>query len=197
MQIVKFWLFPVTRKKMKKALILLVFGVINTLVFSEPARAEVACGDSYLPNDKPWYPVYTRTLSLNEARQLCGDAFTTSNGIQMASFSSLERAMNFARQVSGYVGEPTTKTQIADSEHSLNRAAIAYNISREELDETLRRLYEQVRWKIPTVSFEEYKEKAGLQYTLLVDVWEDTVSYPENDFRDLDVCFTDPIQCTP
>jgi hypothetical protein len=182
---------------MNKALTLFVFGLISVLAFDKPAPAKTTCGDSQLPNDKPWYPVYTRTLSLNQARQLCGDALTTSNGIQMATFSSLERAINFAPQVSGYIGEPTIKNQRAESEHGLNRAAIAYNISREELDATLRRLYEQANWKIPGVSFEEYKAKASLLYSLLVDVWGDTVSYPENDFRNLDVCFTDPIQCTP
>lgn len=71
-----------------------------------------SCGDPYKSNGTYW-PVFIDGGNLNRIRSnFCNDAFaiTRSQGIrsvQLASFTSYERASSFARQVGGTVGEAT------------------------------------------------------------------------------------------
>lgn len=71
-----------------------------------------SCGDPYKSNGTYW-PVFIDGGDLNRIRSsFCNDAFaiTRSQGIrsvQLASFTSYQRASSFARQVGGTVGEAT------------------------------------------------------------------------------------------
>ena len=71
------------------------------------------CGDSY-KSSGTYYPVFIDGGNVRKIRAtLCKDAFATVrantgvNSVQLASFTSYEQALSFAKQVGGTVGQPS------------------------------------------------------------------------------------------
>jgi len=71
------------------------------------------CGDPY-QGDGAYFPVFIDGEDVSKIRaNLCRDAFATARentgikSIQVASFTSYQRALNFANQIKGTVGQPT------------------------------------------------------------------------------------------
>lgn len=81
-----------------------------------------ACGDVDTGTEATWYPVFMEGIDLARAHQYCQNAFvitrteTGRSAVQMASYSSYERALEFAVQVGGEVGQPIHS--VIDSEPS-------------------------------------------------------------------------------
>jgi hypothetical protein len=81
-----------------------------------------ACGDVDTGTEETWYPVFIEGTDLSRAHQYCKNAFvvtrteTGRSAIQMASYSSYERALELAQQVGGEVGQPIHS--VIDSEPS-------------------------------------------------------------------------------
>lgn len=75
---------------------------------------QATCGDNSSTSNKVWYPVFIDGGNLqNVQRQYCNDAIATTRKdtgvatVQLASFDSRDKALAFAKQVGGEVGEPT------------------------------------------------------------------------------------------
>lgn len=75
--------------------------------------AREACGDAYDPEATTWYPVFIDDGDLNQIREtLCRDAQLITRkdsgkkSVQIASFTTYERAAQFASEIGGEVGEP-------------------------------------------------------------------------------------------
>ncbi len=104
-------LSKVTKRSIKVGVGLLA----GLTVLVQPATGQgfpmESCGDGSDPNATTWYPVIVRHLNLEQvASRFCQDAFAIDlgkgiEGVQLASFSSLERAENFAQFVGGEIGE--------------------------------------------------------------------------------------------
>ena len=86
-------------------------GTVST-EFSKYEFPKATCGDLSDSGDQ-WYPIFLDNADVDDVRsQYCGDAISKTrekNGnptVQLASFTSLERAKDFAEAVGGEVGEP-------------------------------------------------------------------------------------------
>ena len=71
------------------------------------------CGDSTSDSNRQWYPVFLDGTSLGNAQQYCKNAEDRGGSdrlqnkkIQVGSFSSRERALDFAKAIGGRVGKP-------------------------------------------------------------------------------------------
>jgi hypothetical protein len=73
-----------------------------------------SCGDKPTGNEDAWHPVFIDGAGIEDVRaKYCADAVATKRKdtsvetVQVASFTSRERALEFAKAVGGDVGEPT------------------------------------------------------------------------------------------
>lgn len=75
---------------------------------------KASCGDKSIEGKNTWYPVFVDGGDLGTIRsQFCADAVATKRKdtgvktVQLASFTSLEKANDFAKAVGGDIGQPT------------------------------------------------------------------------------------------
>jgi len=73
---------------------------------------KASCGDKPLEGEKTWYPVFVDGGDLNTIRnQFCADAVSTVRedsqvkSVQLASFTTYDKALEFAKAVGGEVGQ--------------------------------------------------------------------------------------------
>lgn len=83
---------------------------------------QASCGDKPTGADDTWYPVFVDGGDLETIRsRFCADAVSTVRedsqvkSVQLASFTSYDKAVEFAQAVGGEVGKPTSPDS-ADSE---------------------------------------------------------------------------------
>lgn len=81
-------------------------------LFNFPSKS---CGDSSSSETEAWYPVFVDNGDLETIRNnYCADAVSTKRedtgvkSVQVASFTSREKALALAGQIGGSVGQPTT-----------------------------------------------------------------------------------------
>lgn len=84
-----------------------------------------SCGDKSTGGDDTWYPVFIDGGDLETVRRkFCADAVATQrkdtsvDTVQLASFTSRVKAVEFAQAVSGEVGEPTVSEANSSDEPS-------------------------------------------------------------------------------
>jgi hypothetical protein len=82
-----------------------------TSSFSFP---QTSCGDKPIDSEDTWHPVFMDGAGIGDVRaKYCADAVATKRKdtgmetVQLASFTSRDRALEFAKAVGGDVGEPT------------------------------------------------------------------------------------------
>ncbi|MBW4505665.1 MAG: hypothetical protein KME64_04030 [Scytonematopsis contorta HA4267-MV1] len=113
---------------------------INTAL--EPSKLNFpfnSCGDKILETSR-WYPVFIDGGNLDQIRiKFCKDAYATSRKntgektVQVASFNSREKALFFAKQVNGEVGELTQ----VNSQEELPENIVTKEASQTPLPETI------------------------------------------------------------
>ncbi|MBD3885399.1 SH3 domain-containing protein [Phormidium tenue FACHB-886] len=86
----------------------------QTFQFPQPS-----CGDKPTGGQDTWYPVFINGGDVGKLRtQFCADSITTTRqdtgvrSVQLASFTSRQKADAFAQAVGGEVGAPTTATEL-------------------------------------------------------------------------------------
>ena len=92
---------------------------IATQTFQFP---QSICGDKPTGANNTWYPVFINGGDVGKLRaQFCADSITTTRkdtgvrSVQLASFTSRQRADTFAQRVGGEVGAPTTATELIEA----------------------------------------------------------------------------------
>ena len=85
-----------------------------------PSVPKDTCGDPYDPSASAWYPVFLDGANVDAIRSnLCQDATklirkdTGKLSVQVASFTSREKALAYAKFVNGSVGEPIIVAKVA------------------------------------------------------------------------------------
>jgi hypothetical protein len=101
------------------------FDEESTEIASSFSFPQASCGDKLTGGGDTWYPVFIDGSNIGEIRtKYCADAVATKRKdtgvetVQLASFTSRERALEFAKAVGGDVGEPTMAQANSNDEPS-------------------------------------------------------------------------------
>jgi len=125
---------------------------------------QTTCGDTPTGGDSTWYPVFIDGANLDIVRtNYCSDAVATkrkSTGVdtvQLASFTSRERALALAQAVGGEVGEPTiTQADSASNESVSQDASVADSSNVQSEQEYCTASLEQVKGDLSAITSINY-----------------------------------------
>lgn len=106
-------------------------GAVASTGQKSPSVPKDTCGDSYNSSASAWYPVFLDGANVDSVKNnLCRDATKVTRkdtgklSVQVASFTSYERAWNYAKLINASVGQPTIVAEVASG-------AAPSNISRD------------------------------------------------------------------
>ena len=108
---------------------------------------QASCGDKATNYNATQYPVFVNDGDLDAIRKkYCGDAFevisskTGIRAVQIASFTSLQKAQSFSQAISGEVGEPKTVVSITKCILTITNSLVPLRIQPEEFAHELTRV---------------------------------------------------------